>query len=445
MLKSSFTKPLIKIGTPVFASLVIGQVQRLTDQAFLGAVSAEYLSAVSNASFSIWTSISFLYDLGTGTAILLSQKIGEKNYSQGESILGSSLLYTSLISALVFLGWFLGDYLIYTLMGLDGNVLLLTLKYSRIYMYSILLTGFFTTSQAIFNGNGQNKAMFVSAIIRSGVNIFLDWVLIFGKFGFPRMGIECAALATLIADIAGLCYFLPAAFSKKLLCRLSSASIKQAQFAKFKSVVAIGIPAGLEDLLWNVGNILLIRLCNSISPLAAGIYSLVFSVSMIPALAFMALGSASTTLSGIKTGEKNTGHIRTIIRTSLLMSSIVAAVFMVLFCTVPDFFSRIFTSDLSVIDQSRNIFIISAFILLPKAGNMIFGGGIRGMGKTRWMLYTQICGTVFVVIAGYLMVVVFKTGLAGVFTAMLLDELIRVIMNRVYFRKKTEPEEVEAA
>ena len=61
------------------------------------------------------------------------------------------------------------------------------------------------------------------------------------------------------------------------------------------------------------------------------------------------------------------------------------------------------------------------------------------------MLYTQICGTVFVVIAGYLMVVVFKTGLAGVFTAMLLDELIRVIMNRVYFRKKTEPEEVEAA
>lgn len=43
------------------------------------------------------------------------------------------------------------------------------------------------------------------------------------------------------------------------------------------------------------------------------------------------------------------------------------------------------------------------------------------------------------------MVVVFKTGLAGVFTAMLLDELIRVIMNRVYFRKKTEPEEVEAA
>jgi len=79
MLKSSFTKPLIKIGTPVFASLVIGQVQRLTDQAFLGAVSAEYLSAVSNASFSIWTSISFLYALGTGTAILLSQKIGEKN------------------------------------------------------------------------------------------------------------------------------------------------------------------------------------------------------------------------------------------------------------------------------------------------------------------------------------------------------------------------------
>ncbi len=445
MIQNSFTKPLIKIGTPVFASLVIGQVQRLTDQAFLGAVSAEYLSAVSNASFSIWTSISFLYALGTGTAILVSQKIGEKNYHQAESILGSSLLFTSLISAVVFFVWFSGDLFIYRLMGLDGYVLELTIKYSRIYMYSILLTGFFTTSQAIFNGNGQNKAMFVSAIIRSAVNIILDWVLIFGKLGFPQMGIEGASLATLIADIAGLGYFLPAAFSAKLTCRLSLSSIKQAQFSKFKSVVAIGIPAGLEDLLWNFGNLLLIRLCNGISPLAAGIYSLVFSVSMIPALAFMALGSASTTLSGIKTGEKNTHQIRDIIRTSLLMCSIVAVVFMVLFCTVPDFFSRIFTSDFTVIDQSRNIFIISAFILLPKAGNMIFGGGIRGMGKTRWMLYTQIFGTVFVVAAGYLLVLVFKTGLLGVFGAMLLDELIRAIMNRIYFRKNTQPLQAEAA
>src|SRR5574344_1493242 len=103
MKQENINRSLLKIGLPILAGMLVSQVQQITDQAFLGHASSEYLSAVGNAGFTIWTTISFLFALGTGTAILVSQKLGEGKRDKAEEILGSTFVYSSFFAVAVFL------------------------------------------------------------------------------------------------------------------------------------------------------------------------------------------------------------------------------------------------------------------------------------------------------------------------------------------------------
>ena len=130
MKKDGINRSILRIGLPIFAGMLVGQIQQITDQAFLGHASAQYLSAVGNAGFTIWTTISFLFSLGTGTAILVSQKLGEKKSEEAERILGSTFVFSSIFSLLIFLLWAFGNRAIFTLMGLSDPI-------SRIYRPSM--------------------------------------------------------------------------------------------------------------------------------------------------------------------------------------------------------------------------------------------------------------------------------------------------------------------
>jgi putative MATE family efflux protein len=436
MKKDGINRTLIRIGFPVFTGMLVGQIQQITDQAFLGHASAEYLTAVGNAGYTIWTTISFLFSLGTGAAILVSQKIGEKKPAEAEAILGSTFVFSSAFSIFIFLIWAFGNRAIFTLMGLSDPILGYTALYARICTISVLISGFSSAAQAVYNGTGSTRPVMITSILRAGINAGLDWVLIFGHFGFPAMGIAGAAIATLTADLIGGAYSISQAFSKKLPVRLSFAAIRKASLKTYLSVIKIGIPAGLEEFAWNAGNIILIRMLNGINPMAAGIYTIVMSITLIPSFFFMATGSAAMTLAGRKTGEGKPSEIGLTNRKAMIQCMAVAGVFLALFAVMPERFASIFTRDQGVIALAGTMLLISSITLFPKAMNIIYGGGIRGMGDTRWMLASQAFGTAFVVAVAYIMIFAFKLSLAGLFLAVLADEAVRAAINGAWFHRK---------
>lgn len=433
MKQEKLTTSLLGIGIPILAGMAVTQVQQITDQAFLGNAAPEYLSAVGNAGFTIWTTMSFLFALGTGTAILVAQKLGEEKPEEAESILGSTFVFSSFFSVLLFAIWFFGNRTIFHLMGLEEPILTYAALYAKIYTVGLLFSGINTAAMAVYNGSGFTRPLMLASILRAGINIFLDWVLIFGKFGFPAMGIAGAAIATLTAEIIGAAYTVTAAFSRKLPVYLSFTAIKQAKLGVYLRVIRIGIPASLEEFSWNIGNIVLIRFLNEIDPLAAGIYTIVASITIVPALFFMAMGSATMTLSGRRTGEGRPAEIRRTGQTAMLMCWGVSTIFFALFVVFPESFAGVFTRDPSVIAQTGAMLLVNSFALFPRSANIVFGGGIRGMGDTRWMLFTQIFGTIFVLIFARVLMFSLSLAILGLFLAVFLDETTRAVMNGRHF------------
>jgi len=225
----------------------------------------------------------------------------------------------------------------------------------------MIFFGIYTTSVSIMQGVGLTKIIMITGIISNALNILLDYLLIFGKLGFPKMGIEGAALASVISITAAVpiitIYVLK---YRRMPFKINFNDVIKAELVTFKQAVSIGFKATF--------------------------YSLMFCV-----------------------------------------------VFAALFILFTKNIMGIFTNDVSFIETASKYFLIVAITMFPKALNIIMGHGIRGMGDTKWMMYTQIFGTIFVIVLAYILLFHFNLGLMGIFITFLADETIRGLINMFRF------------
>ncbi|MBN2658274.1 MAG: MATE family efflux transporter [Spirochaetales bacterium] len=432
-------KKLWAIAFPLLLNMLISQVQMIIDRAFLGQIDVGYMSALGNVSAPLWTTISILFALSTGGTILMSQALGADDKPRASHIAHAILKYNSAVALLLFFFWLFAARGIFMLMGVEGDILSYALRYVRYLIPIFLIMGINSAGASILQSAGYTRPILISGALRSGLNILLDWILIFGRFGFPEMGIEGAALATSIAELTGtVLLFILILGSRKLPFRISIRKILSSPFKLYKEVSAKGIPTAGEELLWNLGNLGLIRILNAISPLATGIYTIIFTVDIIPALIIISIAQGVTALAGRNTGAGDVEGAKRVGLIGQLNSWGIAALFLVLFFLFPRFILGIFTSDAAIIESSVILLLVAAVNFFPRSVNLIMGSAIRGFGDTKWMLKTQILGTIYILSMGSLAVFVFDLGLPGVFLTILSDETIRGVIN--YFRFRRGPD-----
>ena len=435
LFKTEYKNKLVKIFVPIMLSNLIAQVQMFIDRIFLGRMDILFMSAVGNATAPMWTTMSFVFSLSMGASILISQSVGEKDIEKAKDYAASMIKLHNFIPVLLFFFWTFGSPFVFKLMGVSENVMKPCVTYTRIYAPVYLIIGLWASYSVVFQTSNYTKPLVAYGIIRSVLNIILDYLLIFGKFGFPRMEIAGAALGTTIAEYVGSIYLFYITISKKDKF-FTSPGLKRIIGAKIKPYlesVKLGVPTACEDLLWNVGNLCIIRILNTINEMAAGIYSMVFTVEILFVVIIGSIGSGTLTLTGEATGAKDLKLYRAVVKTAVKWSFLVAAFALIFISIFPRLTLSLFTTDKDVIEMSVIYIILVAANLFGKSGNIIIGNGIRGYGDTKWMFFTQIMGTVGVIGIACLCVFVFKLGMLGVFIAVLCDEAIRAFINFLRF------------
>lgn len=433
--KEAYKNKLVKIFVPIMLSNLISQIQMFIDRIFLGRMNILYMSAVGNATAPVWTTMSFIFSLSMGASILISHAVGEEDINKAKNYAASLIKFHNVIPIVLFAFWMFCSPFVFTLMGVSENVMKLCVTYTRIYAPVFLILGLGSAYSVVFQTSNYTKPLVSYGIIRSVLNIILDYLLIFGKFGFPRMEIAGAALGTTIAEYVGAFYLMYVTIAKKNKF-FTSPGIKRILGAKigfYLRSVKLGVNTALEDLLWNTGNLCIIRILNTINEVAAGIYSMVFTVEILIVVIIGSIGSGTLTLTGEATGAKDMKLYRNVVKTAIKWSFLVSALALIFISIFPRLTLSLFTTDKEVIEMSVIYIILVAANLFGKSGNIIIGNGIRGYGDTKWMLFTQIMGTAGVIGLSSLCVFVFKLGMLGVFIAVLCDEALRALINFVRF------------
>ena len=199
--EKSFYKDVLKISIPIAMQGLINVGVSMTDTMMLGSFGEITLSAASLANQFCFIFLIINFGLGGGAGVLSGQFWGKKEINSINKVL-SILIRASIAFAIIFLSLsqFMPDKImsIYTseLPVADQGVM-----YLKIISLSFIFQGISTTVNILFRTVGSVKVALFASLTSFGFNIFLNWVLIFGKLGAPELGIQGAAIATLIARI----------------------------------------------------------------------------------------------------------------------------------------------------------------------------------------------------------------------------------------------------
>ena len=425
-----YLKKLLIIAVPLMLSNVISQLQMIIDRIFLGQMNTYYMSALGNVTSPMWTTMSFCFSLSMGASILISQNVGANDLEHIEEYSASLVKWSNVIPTILCFFWiFLGGF-VYKTMGAADSIMPYCVGYTRYYALCFLLVGVESSFMVIMQTSNYTKPMVWYGIIRAGSNVILDWILIFGRFGFPQMGIEGAAIATTIAELLGCAFsFLIVTNNPRVNTKPSWSSVIKAPLKPFVESARLGINPALEDFAWNLGNLVLIRILNSIDDLAAGIYSIVFSIEVLIVVIVGALGNGVMTLCGEATGAKNVKQYKNVCIIAYSLCVVLTLIVLGICLAIPEQILSLFTKDQQIITTCGIYLALVCLNFFGKSGNIIIGSGIRGYGDTKWMFYTQIFGTVLVICCGCFFVYVCHFGIIGVFLAVIVDEACRALIN----------------
>ena len=435
MTKKEYKIQLIKLALPIILSNLISQAQMLIDKIFLGRLDITCMSAVGNATSPMWTTMNIVFSFSVGGTILMSQAKGANENEKAQKIMDSVFLYNNVFSVLFFALWLFFPKPIFALMGVGDNVIGMSVEYARYYSPVFLLLGLGVSVSVMLQVSEKTGIMVVYGIIRSLTNIFLDWVFIFGNLGMPRMEVAGAALATTIAEYIGdIVILIYVIVSKDIMLKPRFKNVMTAKWSAFWDTVKLGFPSALEDFTWNFGSLYLIVMLNRISEAAAGIYSIVFSIELLPIVIIDSLGRATLTVSGIETGKENYKGIKDVVLIVLKWCAGMGVLILLMCILFPETILGWFTTDKTVIEASALYLLIIGIDLFPKSGNIIGGSGIKGFGNTKWMLLTQIFGTIFIITMSSILVIGLNCGIAEIFCVVVADETLRIIMNSLKLR-----------
>lgn len=424
---------IFRIAFPIIVQNIVMHMQILIDRAFLGNLHSRYLAAIGNVMVPFEALMFCFFAAANGLTILIAQNIGAKKMHEAKRLGESSYAFTSLFSTSLFFLWFFGANGILSTLGASGTILKDAETYVRFLSISLIFMGIDVSSASILQGVGQTKPIMFFGIMKSLINIVLDWAMIFGHLGFPSMGLAGAALATTIANAAGaIGLFLTVILTKKLPFTVNIRSILRPAWKTYSPSIKLGLPSGIETFLWYSGQLVLTRFMNSIDAMAIGIFSLISGIQVIGVLIYLGFATASTTLVGQAWGAQDFKEAKRVGLYCLRLSMMVTVCCATLFLLFPRFLIQIFTSDSDIISRAVPLLRMIAIFINLDVVNILMGHCIRATGDTRWMLYSQIFGTVFVISCSSLLIYHFSLGLVGMYLTMIMDEFIRGGIN--FFR-----------
>jgi len=357
----------------------------LADTIMVGRVGTVQLGAVGLGGMMVWTFFAFFNGLISSATTFVAQNYGANRYSTIGRIVWH-YLYIAIASYLALLVLAsVSDYVL-RLIGPSAEVEKYSGIYVRIRMYSGI--GVFTSFAlaGFFRGIGNTKTPMRIAIVANVFNVIANYLLIFGKFGFPRLEVTGAAVATLISSMLSAALYLALCLSEKYSKIYSTRFFYRMELAQIRRIVRVGLPMGIQFLLdstsFSVFTAFIARMGDA--PLAASnAANTLMSTSFMP---LIGISIATTTLVGQFIGAEDLGHARksgyTAIKLGVLYTILVASNFFIF----PRQLISLVSKDPEVVNLGAKILMLAGVFQLSDGFGICANGALRGAGDTRFVM-----------------------------------------------------------
>jgi len=329
--------------------------------------------------------------LSVGSIILCGQYNGADNFKKVGRTLVETFWVTFILGALISCSLYFGAYAIYQFMGVPERMISLGVPFLRLRAIGIFFTFMYFAVIGFLRGIKNTRTPMNIFVMGSFIFIFFDYVLIFGKFGFPEMKLNGSALASVIQYgfmlIMSLYIVLSDKENKKYSIDLFSAS---SGFSDIKRFFSLSWPVVMDKAMMAAAYIWLAAMIAPMGKCALASFTVIKDMerfAFAPALAF---AQVITFLASNDFGASNLSGIKTNIKKIVFMASIFVFAFLLIFSVYPEFFIQMFDKKDAFTRFSSKIFPLLSILVFFDLLQLILAGALRGVGDVRTVMWTRI-------------------------------------------------------
>jgi len=391
MVLSNYTKEFkynLKLASPVILGMLGHTFVSFVDNVMVGQLGAVELAAVSLGNSFVFVAMSLGIGFSTAITPLVAEADSEKNFTKGKSIFKHGFFLCTVLGLLLFLMLLLAKPLMYV-MDQPEEVVELAIPYLDLVAFSLVPLIIFQAFKQFSDGLSLTKYPMYATIVANVLNVAINYVLIFGKFGFPEMGIVGAAVGTLVSRFAML-FYLWWLLAKRDKSKAYVTNIKFFKLSKkpLKQLTNLGLPSAMQ-MFFEVGIFTAaIWLSGTLGANAQAANQIALNLSSMTFMVAMGLSVAAMIRVGNQKGLKDFKALKRIAESIFLVGfvfAVVFALFFVIFHTaLPDLYvdlddpaNAVDTAE--VVKIAATLLLAAAVFQISDSLQVITLGALRGL------------------------------------------------------------------
>ena len=429
-------KNLISLIIPIFFELLLVTIVGNIDTIMLGYYSDEAVGAIGGITQLLNIQNVIFSFINMATAILTAQFLGAKDYKRVKQVISVSLVLN------VLLGLILGGiYLFFwesllQKINLPGELIGIGKYYFQMVGGLCILQGIILSCGAILKSHGRPTETLIINVGVNILNIIGNAFFIFGWLGMPVLGPTGVGISTVISRGIGcvaafymMCKYCNFTFKKKY--------IKPFPFKIVKNILSIGLPTAGENLAWNVGQLMIVAMVNTMGTTIIASRTYLMLISSFTMTLSIALGQGTAIQVGHLVGA---GEIKEVYH-KCLKSLKIALIFAFVTTSLVFLFRKpimsIFSTNPDILKASLKIFPLMILLEMGRVFNIVIINSLHAAGDIKFPMFMGItCVFTVAVLFSYLFGISLGWGLAGIWLANAMDEWIRGLA--MYFRWKSK-------
>ena len=436
--RKSFARTVCSLAIPVALQSMLQSSFSIIDQIMIGQLGSVSVAGVGLAGkfssiFSVLASA-----IGAIAGIMISQYLGQKNKQE---VRRSFYLNLLIVTAMAAVFTFLCVTFPRQIMGLytqDPETIFAAARYLVLIAGTFLPIAGATLLSTLFRCMEKASLPLYASIIAAVLNTGLNYILIFGKIGFPAMGAEGAAIATLVSQIANFLIMLLLFLKYREILAVRSGSGNAVTKFNWSQYAAMLLPILICEFMWSLGENVYASIYGHLGTESCAAMTLTNPIQGLMIGALCGLSQAASVIVGkqLGTGEYDGAYTAS---KKLILYGFVGSLFLsAVILVARTYYVEIYQVESSVKTLAKQILIAYAIIAPFKVLNMILGGGIiRSGGKTNYVMMIDLIGTwIFGVPLGLLAAFVWGLSIPYVYFILSLEECIRFGISVVVFRRK---------
>ncbi len=443
---SPLNRTVLGIAAPAVVELVLTSLTSLADTVMVGKLGAYAISAVGLTNQPRFVMLAVFVALNVGATALVARFRGQDDKASADIVTVQTILLTVGGAVLLTLPGVLFAEPMVRFMGAEEDTVKAGAEYFAILMIGFVPTALPIAISALLRGVGETKISLRYNLTANAVNIFFNYLLIYGKWGFPELGVAGAAIATVIGNVVACAMALYAIAGQRFHRRRGRASdfielklngeTVRPHWPMLGRIVRIGLPSAGEQFALRAGLLIYTKTISALGTDVFAAHQIVLTILNLSFVNGQAFGIAATSLTGQALGRNSGQEATNAAAACRRIGSITSTAMGVLMFLFRRELMALFTDNAAIIELGAAVIILAALVQPFQSSFQIYAGALRGAGDSLYPALSLAVGILVIrPLLAFILVRVVLWGLFGAWLALFLDQTIRFFLLLVRFKR----------